>query len=786
MPELKLSLKKFTAFFPIAYTTLAFLRLSEALLINHRHYLEGVNRYQVYGFLLDIPIVTMLLIILFPLFYLIYLRNRKWATWFMVSIFIFTIINHLFILQYFSYFLIPLSRLLKANTINEIFFTLSTSEVDTGMAALWLVLIGGAISVLLISLKIFKHAFINRIITITGICVSVFLFFLSNIFYKTHHDRIANNMLINKSLFFFSEVFFPQKTQYQNSITIKDINDFQKDYPLKSFMSDEYPLMNMGSDQDVIGSYFNFLEPAPNIVLIIVEGLGTRLLEPFQGVHLMPFLDDIKNQSLYWPNCLASSERSFGAVPTLTGSLPHGTKGFNFLEPLPAHFSLYNTLKNNNYRTVFFYGQGAWFHRKDLFLRENRVDLIIDNSNYSENYKKIVVGSNNYFWGYNDKDLFDQSFEIMDTLPSNPMFNTYFTGTTHSPFYLPDIETYNFKLDSVVNLHNAGANKKYFETYRKYLRTFLFTDDALKEFFTKYKERPDYQNTIFIITGDHPITEIPIQNWLKRYQVPMLIYSDLLIQPKTFPPVVSHFDLMPTLTGLLKMNFGLKFPYADHSLGVSLDTASNFRNIHPIVMMNADREIEDYFFNNYFLSEGKTLFKVDSLFELSFDKNPNTTEDYKNRLQRFKVITDYACLNNRLIPDSLYLSFRGFQFLESSFSSDIKIQSDIEFFNLITPFFHTSQNDVFVTGELSDYSTSDYETAPSLILQITDSDGKSILWEPIKLENTQNDYKIRNQFAVSDKGNPPYRFAFYFWNPQKGDLNYSSAKFFIYQLNRVF
>ncbi len=56
----------------------------------------------------------------------------------------------------------------------------------------------------------------------------------------------------------------------------------------------------------------------------------------------------------------------------------------------------------------------------------------------------------------------------------------------------------------------------------------LFADDAIKGFINSYTKRADFNNTIFLITGDHRMPEIPMVSKIDRYHVPLLIYSPLL------------------------------------------------------------------------------------------------------------------------------------------------------------------------------------------------------------------------------------------------------------------
>src|SRR5574344_244873 len=95
---------------------------------------------------------------------------------------------------------------------------------------------------------------------------------------------------------------------------------------------------------------------------------------------------------------------------------------------------------------------------------------------------------------------------------------------------------------------------------KKQLVSVLNLDDAMKKFFEKYSKRPDFENTIFIITGDHSMPEITLQEKIDRYHVPLMIYSPLLKESKRFRSIVSHFDVAPSILAFYRENYQLKTP----------------------------------------------------------------------------------------------------------------------------------------------------------------------------------------------------------------------------------
>jgi uncharacterized sulfatase len=316
-------------------------------------------------------------------------------------------------------------------------------------------------------------------------------------------------------------------------------------------------------------------------------------------------------------------------------------------------------LSKFGYHSTFFYGQPKWFHNKGPYLYRNGVNKFIDCWEFPEKYSRIMVGD--YFWGHHDQDLVRYALEVInDCLPESPRLDMYFTGSMHQPFIINQEEVYDQRLNDLIR--QAGLEKreeKFTRTYWKYVRSVLFFDDALRILFAGYQQHPTYQNTIFIITGDHPMSEIPIENSYKRYRTPIIIYSPLLKQAKTFHSVNSHLDIAPTLLAFLHQNHNIQLPPCNAFIGKVLDTATCFRNIQPVVFMNGSRFITDILYENYFLSNERTLFKIHENDDVERIEDDVLKEKIHTMLKDFKAFNKYCCANNRLIPDTLYYNHTG-------------------------------------------------------------------------------------------------------------------------------
>jgi len=652
--------------------------------VLRNHVVEGLLKYELTGLLGDFFLINSVFIVIFLIQSILKKSFRKLFNVILTSLIVILCLFHVMILSYYVYSLKPLDQFLFTYSLKEILFTVTTSNANF--------LSVGVLVILFVLIAIFFPGLFNRIKFrerifrwfFMVILISVPLSFLSLKMIDKDNNDIRRNIKINKSLFFYRKsCSYLLRYERDMKLSPENLQKFRGMFSNKDFISEEYPLLHQRNNTDNLGYFFIPSDTLPNFVILITEGLGERFLQSFHGIQLMPFLDSLTEHSLHWDRFLTTGERSFAVVPSITGSLPYGETGFMLLDQLPRHITMINLLKRLGYQSHFFYGQGAWFHQKDRFFRMNDIDLIIDKSDFSSGYDKVMALENKFFWGYNDMDLFQQSIEILDTLPPGPRIDLYFTGSMHSPFPVDNINMYNTRLDSLIKISGLSRiDQKYIGKYRHYLASVMFFDDALKYFMKEHEKREDFKNTIFLITGDHPMTEIPIENSIKRYHVPLIIFSPMLRKPKKIHATGSHLDIYPTIMAFLKNNYNLPVPSTCIDLGDCLDTIKEFRNLYPIPLMNDNREIIDYLENGYFLSQGNRAYQVDPDLDLIDIENSNRLSDLQKNLDAFRRVNWFVCMNKRLIPDSIYFRDLCYIRVSAEHKEVINISESDEFINI--------------------------------------------------------------------------------------------------------
>ena len=417
----------------------------------------------------------------------------------------------------------------------------------------------------------------------------------------------------------------------------------------------DYPFYRKADYQDVLGSFMNKSENGemPNFVFIICESFGqclTGVEDP--SVSFTPYIDSLKNESLYWRNCLAATERTFGVLPTIFASTPHGKKGFAYrYYPITPHNSLLKDFKKNNYDISYYYGCYRDLDRYDKFLKTNEVDKIFipEQGNVSEEVYNLMRENNR--WGIDDKELFEVVVNDRKSSDNDkPFVDIVMTLSTHEPFIiLEGQEKYEqkareiFEKANVTNAKEKNIIQKNMNVYACY----LYMDECVNNLIKSYKEMGKYDNTIFIITGDHRMGMLNTGSVLRSFNVPLLIHSPLLKENKQMDAVVSHYDITPTINAYLSNNYDYHVDEYCHWLGTSLDTVKEFRNnVRQAFMLN-NRDVVDYVRDEYFICRSK-LFKIDSDLCLTLINDKAKHQELKKELDEYNLISAYAVEANFL------------------------------------------------------------------------------------------------------------------------------------------
>ncbi|WP_248742604.1 MULTISPECIES: LTA synthase family protein [unclassified Pseudomonas] len=278
----------------------------------------------------------------------------------------------------------------------------------------------------------------------------------------------------------------------------------------------------------------------PNIVLVTIESLSAKYLgSNGDGRNLTPNLDALRKQSLYFNNFYATGTRTDRGLEAITLAIPP-TPGRSIVKRIgreSGFASLGQQLSAVGYDSVFVYGGRGYFDNMNAFFSGNGY-RVVDQSSVDESEIHFKNA-----WGMADEDLYKQTLKLADAdyAKQQPFLLQLMTTSNHRPYTYPEN-----RIDIKSGNGRDGAVK--------------YTDYAIGQFLEQARQKPWFDNTIFIFVADHTAgsagkEDLPITN----YQIPLFIYAPKLIEPRENAQLASQIDLAPTLLGLLNLDYQSTF-----------------------------------------------------------------------------------------------------------------------------------------------------------------------------------------------------------------------------------
>ncbi len=225
-----------------------------------------------------------------------------------------------------------------------------------------------------------------------------------------------------------------------------------------------------------------------NVVLVHLESTRAQSVTPYnEDLQTMPFLDELSRESLFVERAYTTVPRSSKAsVAANCGVEPPLYPGPEF-EPdgVPAQ-CLADLLRERGYKTVFFASTNA--------AMDNFGD-VVKGFGYEEFYPVETMDVTGYqvtnTFGYEDDVMLGPSEEwLKNRDEGRPFLAEYFTGTGHY-----DYQCYGTR-HGTRDFPGEGA----LDAYHNCLR---LQDIFLESLFDQYKELGLYEETIFVLFGDH-------------------------------------------------------------------------------------------------------------------------------------------------------------------------------------------------------------------------------------------------------------------------------------------
>lgn len=289
-----------------------------------------------------------------------------------------------------------------------------------------------------------------------------------------------------------------------------------------------------------------------NVVLIVLEATRAHSVTPYNpALETTPFLDDLSKESLL-------AERAYTVVPHTTKALvasecgrePHLVRKITESKPDNLPFPcLSKLLGEQGYKSVWFQNGAGNF--------EGRTQLV-ENFGYDEFYSLEDMdpdGFEKVAFGREENMMLEPSRQWLEQNGEDPFLITYKTVSPHSRYLNPK------------RYGEVDFTEK--EKLNRYLNSIRYVDFFLKNLFEQYKKLGLYDDTIFVIYGDHGEAfgehgRYQHDNviWEEGLRIPLIVHDpERWKTGKRVDALTNHLDVLPTVLDLLNYRVeGRKYP----------------------------------------------------------------------------------------------------------------------------------------------------------------------------------------------------------------------------------
>jgi hypothetical protein len=273
--------------------------------------------------------------------------------------------------------------------------------------------------------------------------------------------------------------------------------------------------------------------PQKNIVLFIMESVPYDFFDSTSPYKVaMPFFDSLLQKSSFFNNAFCYAHQSNKGITAILAGTPT-------LSDIPLyHSSFINmpftpiglALKRNNYHSFFCIGD-----EHDNFGFAKCCNWMGIDQYYSKEdipgYRSLPA----HTMGVQDEYVLDFMHKKINEI-SAPFFAINFNISTHYPYDLPQ-----------------GFKKNLPSNYSAPMKSMVYYDQSLQQFFNAAKKESWFRNTVFIFCSDHwlvPNDQKVHFNAITGYRIPIIIYDPAMERKEVFTQLASQFDIMGTILSI--------------------------------------------------------------------------------------------------------------------------------------------------------------------------------------------------------------------------------------------
>ncbi|HEY0977981.1 MAG TPA: LTA synthase family protein, partial [Flavobacteriales bacterium] len=281
-----------------------------------------------------------------------------------------------------------------------------------------------------------------------------------------------------------------------------------------------------------------------NVVIVLLESMSVFKTGLYNGPpQLTPFLNGLKERSLSFDRTFSAGIHTFNGIYSTLYSFPALYDQQPLEELLDReHAGIGKVLGDQGWGTVFFTTHDAEFDNMRGFLLAHGFDRVVSEDDYPS---ELVVSTN----GIPDHRLFEQAMPILDELAEQgPFLSVMLTTSDHKPYIIPE---------------DLGFRPRSEDPQDRIVE---YVDRSVQHLFEMAARRPWYDNTIFVLLGDHGINmghtyDMP----LSFHHTPLIIHApDGSIPPQRIGAPCGQIDVAPTVLGLLDV------PWTNTTLGMDV------------------------------------------------------------------------------------------------------------------------------------------------------------------------------------------------------------------------
>lgn len=388
----------------------------------------------------------------------------------------------------------------------------------------------------------FKQSFLNGVFAAIFIVVGLYGKF-SQYPLRWSDAYFSNNafttaLAVNPIHYFFDTLKY-RKTEYNAEIAKKYAEPVRK-------------YLGLTSSTDPLDIKRNVnptpLEKPINVLVIVLESQAAYKTGVFgNAADPTPSLDKIARMGVLFRKHYVPSEGTARSIFGILTAIPDvNTDYTSSRNPLIASQNLILNSFTDTKKFYFLGGSTSWGNIRGL-ISYNIPDIeIVEDGGFSSGRNDV--------WGVSDLDLFKEAHKRFLAQGEQPFFAVIQTAGFHRPYTIPQDHD-DFKL---VNPPTDKIKDGGFISPEE-LNSLRFQDYSLGKFFELAQKSDYFNNTLFVIQGDHGLPDNNAKNLskgeiflgLSRWHVPLVFYAPKLFpDPKTVDIISSELDVMTSIASL--------------------------------------------------------------------------------------------------------------------------------------------------------------------------------------------------------------------------------------------